>query len=180
MSFLACIPAITKTIKCAHVRSVHLFIDSLLHPSMQSTAYLCSDMDSFSQGLCLSCRKSRCNTLGYHVRQEHRGKKSRKLFLVTRAQAPFKGECGWPRAFRRAACSHRSEGPEAPRSLFLERLRLCYFSVSETAQIPRMLTQSLSFPKNVATLLPNARRRKLDTFWNSPRVRLSSSIFIVP
>uniref|UniRef100_A0A8C4LDL6 Hepatic triacylglycerol lipase n=1 Tax=Equus asinus TaxID=9793 RepID=A0A8C4LDL6_EQUAS len=82
--------AITKTIKCAHVRSVHLFIDSLLHPSMQSTAYLCSDMDSFSQGLCLSCRKGRCNTLGYHVRQEHRGKKSRKLFLVTRAQAPFK------------------------------------------------------------------------------------------
>lgn len=105
MSFLACIPAITKTIKCAHVRSVHLFIDSLLHPSMQSTAYLCSDMDSFSQGLCLSCRKGRCNTLGYHVRQEHRGKKSRKLFLVTRAQAPFKGECGWPRAFRRAAAT---------------------------------------------------------------------------
>ncbi|XP_058397672.1 hepatic triacylglycerol lipase isoform X1 [Diceros bicornis minor] len=82
--------AITRTIKCAHVRSVYLFIDSLLHPSMQSMAYLCSDMDSFSRGLCLSCKKGRCNTLGYHVRQEPRGKKSKQLFLMTRAQSPFK------------------------------------------------------------------------------------------
>ncbi|XP_057580466.1 hepatic triacylglycerol lipase isoform X2 [Hippopotamus amphibius kiboko] len=81
---------ITQTVKCAHERSVHLFIDSLLHAGMQSTAYLCRDMDSFSQGLCLSCRKGRCNTLGYHARQEWRSKKSRSLFLVTRAQAPFK------------------------------------------------------------------------------------------
>uniref|UniRef100_A0A8C9A7K0 Hepatic triacylglycerol lipase n=1 Tax=Prolemur simus TaxID=1328070 RepID=A0A8C9A7K0_PROSS len=81
--------AITKTIKCSHERSVHLFIDSLLHDGMQSTAYLCSDMDSFSQGLCLNCRKGRCNTLGYHVRQQPQSK-SKKLFLVTRAQSPFK------------------------------------------------------------------------------------------
>ncbi|XP_027621781.1 hepatic triacylglycerol lipase [Tupaia chinensis] len=81
--------AITQTIKCAHERSVHLFVDSLLHEGMQSTAYLCSDMDSFSQGLCLSCGKGRCNTLGYHVRQE-RHRKSKRLFLVTRAQSPFK------------------------------------------------------------------------------------------
>ncbi|XP_006894591.1 PREDICTED: hepatic triacylglycerol lipase [Elephantulus edwardii] len=81
--------AITKTIKCSHERSVHLFIDSLLHSSMPSTAYLCSNMDSFSQGLCLSCKKGQCNTLGYHIRQD-RPSKSRTLYLVTRAQAPFK------------------------------------------------------------------------------------------
>lgn len=82
--------AITQTIKCSHERSVHLFIDSLLHAGMQSTAYLCSDMNSFSQGLCLSCKKGHCNTLGYHIRQEWHGKKSRRLFLVTRAQSPFR------------------------------------------------------------------------------------------
>uniref|UniRef100_A0ABI7YQA5 Lipase domain-containing protein n=1 Tax=Felis catus TaxID=9685 RepID=A0ABI7YQA5_FELCA len=82
--------AITQTIKCSHERSVHLFIDSLLHASMQSTAYQCSDMGTFSQGLCLSCKKGHCNTLGYHVRQEWQGKKSKKLFLATRAQSPFK------------------------------------------------------------------------------------------
>ncbi|XP_011361727.1 hepatic triacylglycerol lipase isoform X2 [Pteropus vampyrus] len=82
--------AITQTIKCSHERSVHLFIDSLLHTSMQSTAYLCSDMNSFSQGLCLSCKKGHCNTLGYHIRQEWHSKKSRRLFLVTRAQSPFR------------------------------------------------------------------------------------------
>lgn len=95
-SFLPCVAAITQTIKCSHERSVHLFIDSLLHASMQSTAYQCSDMGTFSQGLCLSCKKGHCNTLGYHVRQEWQGKKSKKLFLATRAQSPFKGECGWP------------------------------------------------------------------------------------
>uniref|UniRef100_A0A8C6FS27 Hepatic triacylglycerol lipase n=1 Tax=Moschus moschiferus TaxID=68415 RepID=A0A8C6FS27_MOSMO len=82
--------AITQTVKCAHERSVHLFIDSLLHADMQSTAYMCRDMDSFSQGLCLSCKKGRCNTLGYHTRQERQSKKSKSLFLVTRAQSPFK------------------------------------------------------------------------------------------
>uniref|UniRef100_A0A2K5E890 Hepatic triacylglycerol lipase n=1 Tax=Aotus nancymaae TaxID=37293 RepID=A0A2K5E890_AOTNA len=81
--------AITQAIKCSHERSVHLFIDSLLHAGTQSTAYLCRDMDSFSQGLCLSCKKGRCNTLGYHVRQEPRSQ-SKRLFLVTRAQSPFK------------------------------------------------------------------------------------------
>uniref|UniRef100_A0A2K5P9D3 Hepatic triacylglycerol lipase n=2 Tax=Cebus imitator TaxID=2715852 RepID=A0A2K5P9D3_CEBIM len=81
--------AITQTIKCSHERSVHLFIDSLLHAGTQSMAYLCRDMDSFSQGLCLSCKKGRCNTLGYHVRQEPQSK-SKRLFLVTRAQSPFK------------------------------------------------------------------------------------------
>lgn len=82
--------AFAQTIKCAHERSVHLFIDSLLYPDKQNTAYLCSGMDSFSQGLCLSCKKGRCNTLGYHTHQAWKSKKSKKLFLVTRAQSPFK------------------------------------------------------------------------------------------
>ncbi|XP_012583940.1 PREDICTED: hepatic triacylglycerol lipase [Condylura cristata] len=82
--------AITETIKCAHERSVHLFIDSLLHADLQSTAYLCSDMDSFSQGLCLNCKKGHCNTLGYHIHQDKQSQKTKKLFLVTRAQPPFK------------------------------------------------------------------------------------------
>ncbi|XP_058150250.1 hepatic triacylglycerol lipase [Dasypus novemcinctus] len=81
--------AISQAIKCAHERSVHLFVDSLLHDSLQSTAYQCSDMDSFSRGLCLSCKKGRCNTLGYHVRQDPQSR-SRRLFLLTRAQSPFK------------------------------------------------------------------------------------------
>lgn len=95
-SFSPCVAAITQTIKCSHERSVHLFIDSLLHPSQQSTAYQCGDMDRFSQGLCLSCRKGRCSSLGYHVRQQPQGQKNKRLFLATRAQSPFKGECGWP------------------------------------------------------------------------------------
>ncbi|KAM7157823.1 hepatic triacylglycerol lipase [Molossus nigricans] len=82
--------AFTQTIKCAHERSVHLFIDSLQHPDMQSTAYLCNNMDTFSQGLCLSCMKGRCNRLGYYIHQGQQSKKSKKLFLVTRAQSPFK------------------------------------------------------------------------------------------
>nr|XP_045016533.1 hepatic triacylglycerol lipase [Jaculus jaculus] len=81
--------AIPQTIKCAHERSVHLFIDSLCHEDLQSTGYHCRDMDRFSQGLCLSCRRGHCNTLGYHIRREPPGK-SKMLFLVTRAQSPFK------------------------------------------------------------------------------------------
>ncbi|KAL1782310.1 hepatic triacylglycerol lipase isoform X2 [Sigmodon hispidus] len=80
---------ITQTIKCAHERSIHLFIDSLRHSNMQSTGFQCSDMDSFSQGLCLSCKKGLCNTLGYDIRMDSSGK-TKKLFLITQAQAPFR------------------------------------------------------------------------------------------
>ncbi|XP_027707710.1 hepatic triacylglycerol lipase [Vombatus ursinus] len=80
---------ITETVKCAHERSVHLFIDSILHDHLQSTAYWCSDMNTFNKGLCLDCKKGRCNTLGYHIRKQ-RQQKSKKLFLVTQAHTPFK------------------------------------------------------------------------------------------
>ncbi|XP_019389026.1 PREDICTED: hepatic triacylglycerol lipase isoform X2 [Crocodylus porosus] len=83
------ITGITQTVKCAHERSVHLFIDSLLHDDKQSMAYWCNDIHKFDKGMCLSCRKNRCNTLGYHIRKE-RLQKSRRLFLKTRANMPFK------------------------------------------------------------------------------------------
>uniref|UniRef100_F6PXQ2 Hepatic triacylglycerol lipase n=1 Tax=Monodelphis domestica TaxID=13616 RepID=F6PXQ2_MONDO len=80
---------ITETVKCAHERSVHLFIDSILNEHMQSIGYWCSDMNTFNKGLCLDCKKGRCNTLGYHIRKQ-RQQKSKKLFLVTQAHVPFK------------------------------------------------------------------------------------------
>lgn len=67
-----------------------MFIDSLLHKDKQSTAYWCNDINTFNKGLCLSCKKNRCNTLGYNIREE-RLPKSRRLFLKTRAHMPFKG-----------------------------------------------------------------------------------------
>ncbi|XP_069851420.1 hepatic triacylglycerol lipase [Dipodomys merriami] len=81
--------AIPQTLKCAHERSVHLFIDSLRHKDQQSIGYQCTDMERFNQGLCLSCKKGQCNRLGYYIRQD-RPSRSKKLFLITRAQSPFK------------------------------------------------------------------------------------------
>ncbi|KAM4829838.1 hepatic triacylglycerol lipase [Thomomys bottae] len=81
--------AIFQTLKCSHERSVHLFINSLRPKDQQSIGYECTDMDRFQQGLCLSCKKGRCNRLGYHIRQDQ-PRKNKKLFLITRAQSPFK------------------------------------------------------------------------------------------
>ncbi|KAM8939332.1 lipoprotein lipase [Pelodytes ibericus] len=78
-----------QLVKCSHERSIHLFIDSLLNEEKPNMAYRCNSKEAFEKGLCLSCRKNRCNTLGYKVNKV-RGKRSNKMYLKTRAQMPFK------------------------------------------------------------------------------------------
>ncbi|XP_062998414.1 hepatic triacylglycerol lipase [Elgaria multicarinata webbii] len=83
------ITGLAQTVKCAHERSVHLFIDSLRHSTKQITGYWCKDMQTFDKGRCLNCRANRCNTLGYHI-QKKGVTSSRQLFLKTRPQMPYK------------------------------------------------------------------------------------------
>uniref|UniRef100_A0A4W4GAZ5 Lipase domain-containing protein n=1 Tax=Electrophorus electricus TaxID=8005 RepID=A0A4W4GAZ5_ELEEL len=75
---------------CEHERSVHLFIDSLLNEEEASKAYRCASSDMFNRGMCLKCRKDRCNTVGYDARRIRRAR-SIKMFTKTRAAMPFRG-----------------------------------------------------------------------------------------
>ncbi|KAL6107884.1 uncharacterized protein ACO6RY_18559 [Pungitius sinensis] len=66
--------AITDAAKCEHERSVHLFIDSLLNGREAAVAYRCGSNDMFDRGVCLSCRKGRCNAVGYGVSKVRRAR----------------------------------------------------------------------------------------------------------
>ncbi|XP_066514945.1 endothelial lipase [Hoplias malabaricus] len=76
--------------KCEHERAVHLFVDSLMNKDHVSFAYQCTDPDRFNKGICLSCRKHRCNRVGYNARSV-RNRRNSKMYLKTRADTPFAG-----------------------------------------------------------------------------------------
>ncbi|XP_069779979.1 endothelial lipase-like isoform X2 [Narcine bancroftii] len=80
---------IGEIINCEHERSVLLFVDSIINQDMQSLMYRCPDKKTFEKGMCLSCRKNRCNKLGYNV-NKIRSKRNHKMYLKTRADMPFK------------------------------------------------------------------------------------------
>ncbi|KAK2835570.1 hypothetical protein Q5P01_016054 [Channa striata] len=81
--------AITEAVKCEHERSIHLFIDSLLNEQEVAKAYRCGSNDMFNRGMCLSCRKSRCNTVGYNI-SKVRKPRNVQMYTKTRASMPFR------------------------------------------------------------------------------------------
>uniref|UniRef100_A0A3Q4G3H3 triacylglycerol lipase n=1 Tax=Neolamprologus brichardi TaxID=32507 RepID=A0A3Q4G3H3_NEOBR len=80
---------VSDAVKCEHERSVHLFIDSLLNEQEAATAYRCGSNEMFDRGMCLSCRKSRCNTVGYDI-SKVRKPRSVQMYTKTRSSMPFR------------------------------------------------------------------------------------------
>ncbi|KAM6938227.1 lipoprotein lipase [Lycodopsis pacificus] len=81
--------AITDAVKCEHERSVHLFIDSLLNKREAAKAYRCGSNGMFDRGMCLSCRKSRCNAVGYDISKVRKARNA-QMYTRTRASMPFR------------------------------------------------------------------------------------------
>ncbi|CAN9512995.1 unnamed protein product [Ophioblennius macclurei] len=79
-----------EVMKCEHERAVHLFVDSLMNKDHMSFAFQCTGPDRFKKGICLSCRKNRCNNIGYNTRKMRKRRNS-KMYLKTRADTPFGG-----------------------------------------------------------------------------------------
>ncbi|XP_068131619.1 hepatic triacylglycerol lipase isoform X2 [Hyperolius riggenbachi] len=80
---------LTQSVKCAHERSVNLFMDSIKNEDMSIKAYECKDYETFEKGMCLNCPKYDCATLGYNLIKE-KSLPGRRLFLKTRSQMPYK------------------------------------------------------------------------------------------
>uniref|UniRef100_A0A8C1CJL6 triacylglycerol lipase n=1 Tax=Cyprinus carpio carpio TaxID=630221 RepID=A0A8C1CJL6_CYPCA len=79
-----------EVMKCEHERAVHLFVDSLMNKDHMSYAFQCTGPDRFKKGICLSCRKNRCNSIGYNAKKMRKRRNS-KMYLKTRADTPFGG-----------------------------------------------------------------------------------------
>lgn len=81
--------AISDAVKCEHERSIHLFIDSLINEKEVAKAYRCSSNDVFNRGMCLNCRKSRCNAVGYDT-SKVRKPRNVQMYTMTRDAMPFR------------------------------------------------------------------------------------------